>query len=198
MSIVPQDEDRPFAELVGVVRNSAKLLGRLIGHLVKVRRLDPSLVEALDGAREAVRQRADELVRQLQSHDFDEALAGHGLRDDSPEWRLKMAGYQQALSQLEAVEASSGSWWGRRKLFKIARKPLEFLNIILQSVASAVPIAGGAYSELKDGVKAATAEAADQPGVLQIAGRAVVAPARAAGQFIGRMVTRLRRERLTN
>jgi hypothetical protein len=144
-----------FAGLRVFVQESSTLIESALGQLMDVSDLDDGLGASIPLAREAVRARSRDVLAAIESGDFDSALNDHGLADGTPEWEFKFAVFRASHRRYNELTANDAGAGGVRGLLSSLRHPLKSINVILRSVAAAIPGVGGALTELKDGTEAA-------------------------------------------
>jgi hypothetical protein len=114
--------------------------------------------DARELAPDALRQLEDRgafetVERAIESREYDRFLIDHGL--SGAELRLKIALYESARSDYE----QRGRLGYGRRTRRLARRTLEFADVLLGSIAGALPgpsgVAAGAIQELKQAIEAA-------------------------------------------
>ena len=159
----PPSADGEFAQLVVFINESTEFLVTALAQLLDLTDLDPILQPTIRDARDAVQERSQEVVASIRSGNFDDALRVHGLGDGSPEWQFKLGVYRASRRRFDerSVRAASGQS-GLRQRLRWMRHPFKAINVILKSVAAAIPGVGGALAELKDGTEAVIEDHTDE------------------------------------
>jgi hypothetical protein len=147
-----------------LLRQFVESLESLLFRLLQTRRrpLLPTEVRALaeDAFGELKGRQAFETVKEaIDSGRYDTPLIEHGL--GGAELRLKMALYESAVREYEKREGGVRGWF-RRKTRRFAERALEFADVILGTIASALPgapgVAAGSVQELKQALEATLGE----------------------------------------
>jgi hypothetical protein len=147
-----------YMDLVGLLRELRNLLAFLVERAEEY--VPAYLVGRVRDAWPEVEQRIDEVIREIESGVHDPGLAAHGLLR-GPQLELKAHGFQRALWLFRRVP-------NRRALLKALR----WADVILESLASVIPGAGGvaefkrtleqAAEDAEDGTAAAMGEPPDE------------------------------------
>ena len=174
MPIVDDPNEGRFSQMLALLRHSAEFLRWVIEIVRSMPIEDQRLAHALSVMPGVVEDRSRDLINAVLSHEYDDALADHGLDNESFDWQFKLAGYQAALERVDELNIAAGdSRRRKRKGLKKVQTVLKWLNVPLRSIAGAIPGAGGAYNEVKDGVEATVDTAVDQPGAFKKAAGSV-------------------------
>jgi hypothetical protein len=154
-----------FSEVIEFVWLTGALVIGTLTYLSEVDDIGDEIRTAIPGVQARVWPQALQVIGQILGGEHADALRRHGLINGDPEWIFKYAVFRSALADAAPGPTLDDDPETRRVkirdfLGKI-RHPLKAANVILRSLASALP-GGGAFNEIKDGVEAAADKVADR------------------------------------
>jgi len=154
-----------FEQLMAFIQDSKAFLKLVLDQLEKSQLLDDEVTKELKSLAAVVERQGNYLVGSISNSDLTErdALVRHGLNDGNAELHFKLTAYKVAYDEFmdRTIRALTVKGNARKKV-KRSRAALRFLNVILGSVASVIPIAGSVYQETKDEIHAAVDHAVDR------------------------------------
>jgi hypothetical protein len=155
-----------FTGLVRFIWDTTWLIDATLEALFELDMLDRGIHQTIPDLRVQVPERSLEVIGQILGGEHADALRRHGLADGDPEWAFKSAIFasglrdaQETLAERDPTSDTHQRWI--RRFLRRARHPLRAANVILRSVASALP-GGGAFNEIKDGVESLVEEVLDE------------------------------------
>lgn len=145
-----------FAELSSFLDRAIAFIKQVIWTLLTFNDLDRQVHESLGPLPDELDRLLRELRQQIASRDHDAALAGHGLADGDPALRFKLALLNFAIRRHDEEAAHPPKTWRQRvRWAALSSFVLKVINTLMRSVGASIPFAGGAITEIKDGVEAA-------------------------------------------
>jgi hypothetical protein len=151
-----------FSELIEFMWLTGGLVIWTLDYLSDLGNLDQEVRDAIPGVRARVWPKVLQVIGQILGGEHADALRRHGLANGDPEWEFKYAVFRSALAHAATGEEPDDDPETRRgRFFDKVRHPLKAANVILRSLASALP-GGGAFNEIKDGVEAVVDKATDR------------------------------------
>jgi hypothetical protein len=151
-----------FTELVQLIWATTGLIDDTLEALDEPGMLDEGIRQTIPDVRAQVPERSLEVIGQILGGEYADALRRHGLADGDPEWAFKSAIFASGLGGSEPLpERDHRTQESIRHFLDRVRRPLRAANVVLGSVASALP-GGGAFHEIKDGVESLVEEVMDE------------------------------------
>lgn len=156
MTLDNNSESSEFSELIHFIGVLTDLLKDCVEILRNMDDLPGEIAIIISELSATIDEHSSEVIRDILSNNYSSQLVAHGLNNNSAEWRFKYALFVVRLNRFRVSTAirpqsvTSAQKWLRRigAVFKPA-------NVILRSVAAAIPGVAGAFSEIKDGMEVA-------------------------------------------
>jgi hypothetical protein len=156
-----------FTGLVQLIWDTTRLIDDTLQALLELGTpdevmLDEGIRQTIPDVRAQVPERSLEVIGQILGGEHADALRRHGLADGDPEWAFKAAIFDSGLGGSGPLaERDDRTQESIRRFLDRVRRPLRAANVVLGSVASALP-EGGAFHEIKDGVESLVEEVMDE------------------------------------